>query len=164
MPPATLAMFLHHPLFVTLQLEPDLAWRCSADVPDRGEYRLVAPEETCIGTMALPALATLLSNTPPNMLCWLMRRGITVHASQCGLLDIRNKSLHKVDMVAECCGRLTLILVYFSLRRGGEPWARMVEYGATVREVLADQYKLDGDVIVMNFYAEGRVHGAIIQA
>jgi len=157
-------MFLQHPLLVTLQTEPVLSWHCRIDVPDKEAYELVSPVETYLSAVSLQALNTLLHNTGSNMLRWLLRRGITVHAAASGVLDIPGKRLYKVDMVAERDGQLTLILVYFSTRRGGHGWRKMLEYGAAVRAVLSDQYRLDGDVIILNFYGNGQVRGVMVDA
>ena len=55
-----------------------------------------------------------------NIVCWMQRRGLAQHDGETGFLDATHGTVYTVDMVCEMQGKLTLVLIYTSERRGRE--------------------------------------------
>lgn len=158
MPPATVEQLLHHPLFGVMIEGESPRLSCFADVPGLEQFRIVRPvvrEE-----ITLDQALELMAYTGANLLRWLTRRGVSVHRPECVLMDLENRELYTIDMVGERGDELTLILVYFSPRRGGPAWDAMVAHGEAVRRLLDRQYHLQGEVVVINLYGGALVRGA----
>jgi len=162
MPPAPAMQFLHHPLFAVLRAPPGgpHMLSCRSRVPDAERYAVHQPFRTELSSIDPGLQRALVQQSGFNLLRWLVRRGISVHASHAVLLDLEAQRVHPVDLVGERAGCLTLVFVYFSKRRGGEQWDAMLASGAHMKDLVARQYRLDAEVVVVNFYGSGLVRGA----
>jgi len=164
MPLASAMQFLHHPLFAVLRA-PDggpHVLSCRARVPGLEHYTLFQPFRTALSSIDADRQRDLVRQSGFNLLRWLVRRGISVHESHAVLLDLETQRLHPVDLVGEREGGLALVFVYFSKRRGGEQWDAMLAAGTHMKGLVAQQYRLDAEVVVVNFYGSGLVRGAWI--
>lgn len=161
MPNATAMQFLHHPLFAVMQDQGVLA--CRSRLPDAELYTLVPSFKTPLSSLDPRTQRSLVQESGFNLLRWLVRRGVSVHESNCVLLDTEALRLHPVDLVAERAGCLTLIFVYFSKQRDAALLAKMLEAGKTMKRLVARQYVLEADVVVVNLYGGGLVQGAWVE-
>lgn len=167
MPPATAMQFLHHPLFAVMHRSSSQGGlpllMCRARLPAVAAYDLHEPFRTSLSSLEPEAQRSLVQRSGFNLLRWLTRRGISVHESHAVLLDLESQLVHPVDLVGERAGCLALVFVYFSRHRGGGAWDSMLASGARMKRLVARQYRLDAEVVVVNFYGSGQVRGAWVE-
>jgi len=95
-----------------------------------------------------------------NIVSWMRRRGLAPHDGEAFFFDHTDGFAYTVDMVCEMEGKLTLVLIYVSERRGGEHWSQALSWAKDMLHACRRTLNLLPRVIVLNVYGEGcRVRG-----
>ena len=89
-----------------------------------------------------------------NIVCWMQRRGVAPHDGETGFLDATHGTVYTVDMVCEMEGKLTLVLIYTSERRGGEDWRQALTWARDMLFACRRTLNLLPRVVVLNVYGE----------
>jgi hypothetical protein len=95
-----------------------------------------------------------------NIVSWMRRRGLAPHDGEAFFFDHTDGFAYTVDMVCEMEGKLTLVLIYVSERRGGEHWSQALSWAQDMLHACRRTLNLLPRVFVLNVYGEGcRVRG-----
>ena len=170
---------IHHPLLLKVHRDSpkQLRCKCGTRIDDLDSYTMqytpaitghhirseFTPEEHRAFVMA----------SAERVCCWFRRRRIQVFTTtcetpmcsihSCALLDIESRTILPFDMMAEWKDRLTLILMYHTIRGGGFRWRNMIDYAKKLGAACKRHYALEADVLLINVYGKRGIRGEVIQ-
>jgi len=140
--------FIHHPLFVTLEVDNDtnsVGWSCHSDIPDKEHYQY--QHTKCIGGSY---------ETEKRVTDWTYRNNLITHHGVCGVIDTIHQRIFSVDMVLEKNKQLILLIMYYSETKSGPHWKEMHGYCMNVMDICVRQYALKPRLVLLNLFDENR--------
>ena len=138
--------FIHHPLFITLDIDNDmdtLRWACHSEIPDKELYQY--QHTKCIGGDY---------ELEDRVLDWTYRHNLISHCGACGVIDTLQQRIFSIDMVLEKNRQLILLIMYYSKTKGGNHWKEMRKYCMDVMNICVTQYALQPRLVLFNLYKD----------
>ena len=168
---------IHHPLLIKVhqQSPKKLSFSCGTSIDNLQEYKMeytpaIAGHHVRYEFTPEEHKAFVVSSTA-RVCSWFRRRRIQVFTANCenplcsmhscALLDSSLMKILPFDMMAEWKDRLTLILIYHTIRGGGFRWKEMRDYAKTLGSACKKHYALDADVLVINVYGTNGIRGEV---